>query len=61
MTITVCTDVFCDECGFWDDRGTVADVGARVREARAKARTLGWTHRGGMDLCPECSKVASEP
>lgn len=59
MSITISTDVVCDECSAWID-GTFANR-PMVAQARRQAKLLGWSRRGGRDLCPECSESIDEP
>lgn len=52
MSITITTDVFCDEegCGWW----IFGVVGKRTNAsgARCNAGQQGWVHWGGKDFCP---------
>jgi hypothetical protein len=60
MSITVTTDVFCDneDCSAWEF-GYVGNV-MNVNAARRRAKSCGWTRKNVMgdlmDLCPECTK-----
>ncbi len=56
MSLTLSTDVFCDQCGDW----TPGTVGPRNggREARTIARSRGWTFSKHKDLCPLCNGKA---
>lgn len=57
MTITVTTDVFCNNCGTWI-HGTTAPAMLAV-QARNRAKKSGWTHpKRGVDFCPDCSVAA---
>lgn len=52
MSITITTDVFCDECNDWV-HGTTGPRSA-TREARSVARANGWKCDRDGDLCPTC-------
>lgn len=47
-------DVFCDRCSNWASGASRVDSEGGGTEARRAARGMGWTRRGGEDLCPEC-------
>jgi hypothetical protein len=58
MSLSVTTDVFCDEsgCHTWV-AGTHGRAKAEAREARYAAGRMGWSRErrgdGFVDLCPE--------
>lgn len=58
MSVTVTTDLVCDECATWDDRITVIGQNAKAAEARRNARQHGWKRSGRRDICPACLLLA---
>lgn len=59
MSHTVSTKLRCDDQGCINTSMPVYDTAqhdkrakSRLREARQKARTAGWTRVGGQDFCP---------
>lgn len=59
MSVSVYTDVWCDVCGNWEEQATSKSG----REARGKAKTLGWkvSLPGGLDVCPRCVAEGKTP
>jgi len=56
MSVTISTDVFCDQCGNWIEGVTGAKP--RHKEARRVAKEAGWSYHpshGYQDLCPICA------
>lgn len=58
MSITVRTEVFCDNCCNWI-QGAVGGQ-KLVQVARRYAQRQGWTRQNGRDLCKLCSARFSE-
>lgn len=56
MSLSVSTDVHCDECGAWVD-GAV-DTKMAASAARRAARLAGWKRIRGRDICPDCRESA---
>lgn len=63
MSVTITTDIFCDDCPIWTEG--VAYGWPAVREAREHAKRNGWKYikRGCVmvDLCPDCYKAGIDP
>lgn len=57
MSITVSTDVFCDDCSSWEDGATGSKI--RAKAARAIVKEMGWkrylVNGKWIDLCPVCA------
>ncbi len=57
MSVTITTDVFCDQCGNWAHYGT-HPTKAVIAEALRGARRAGWTvKRDGSCTCPQCNGI----
>jgi hypothetical protein len=54
MSATISTDIFCDGCAQWNPDVTVTGWKPEIREARAKARRIGWRCNNDGDRCPNC-------
>ena len=59
MSLTITTDVFCDECGAWNSQtGGATGMVIMGHEARRKAKSAGYVclRENGklLDLCPDC-------
>lgn len=64
MSVGYKTFGFCDECPvempdmiLHDDPAAVTGLQENMRALAAKK---GWTQEGGMDYCPECSRLRQE-
>lgn len=55
MSVTITTDVFCDECGRWDHYR--CGEKAFVRDAQRAAVRAGWLVKVTTNecMCPECN------
>ncbi len=53
MSISITTDLFCDQCSHWQPGCTRR--AAASREVLAAARQVGWTITRGKHLCPACN------
>ena len=58
MSLTISTDVVCDECADWIHGGV--GLKAQPHKARRIAATVGWTRRRSndgrfIDLCDRCT------
>lgn len=53
MSITITTDVFCDDCGMDWVHGITGNKPQRA-EARRVARAAGWLCDRSGDYCPKC-------
>lgn len=58
MSMTITTDVFCDDCSDWTEGVSAIKIQAKTALAIAKSR--GWKRiREGnlvLDLCPACAR-----
>lgn len=52
MSITISTDVFCEECGNWTAGAT--GTKPRPKAAREIAKSQGWAFFKRKDYCPDC-------
>lgn len=58
MSITVTTDIVCDECGDW--RHGVSGMASAAKAARAEVhRRYGFRRIDGKDLCAKCVAARS--
>lgn len=55
MSISVTTDVVCDECGHWNYGPTSGKK--ETLEARQMAKGAGWVHVNGEDICYRCRRL----
>jgi hypothetical protein len=54
VSVTITTDVFCDECSHWAHFGT--GTKSQTGEALRAARAAGWTVlASGRCTCPKCN------
>lgn len=54
MSITVTTDVFCDQCGDWVFG--IASHKIENKKARLNAKKQGWLRIKNQDICPSCKE-----
>lgn len=53
MSVTIRTEIHCDQCGNWEDQTTGTRPDAR--HVRAWLKTKGWKFKAGIgDLCDRC-------